>query len=706
MKSFPEQMRRITLTLVLIAMLMAQPVQAEGSDELSDFELAQGGNARVALSDRTNLRDGVPTWVVFEVYLQAGETLHLGSNTIHTGDGNIFVWTPGTDVYTNSYPAAGVFASAIVNCVTQAAGNANYGLIDTFTKEQAGPLPNPGGYQSCQYTAPAAGIYPLMFTASASVGGTNHELPLNNPNIPPQQQYAHAWDATVRDAGGSEQSGRLFTNAFMFWEVSDPDQRFYIYTRDGYQYLLQYDEMGGMFYSFFINNKGVKTLATGEPTYTSWLSSAMGGTYNFHKPYDPDTADDVTHKIFINPPDPVVITGTNGLRDTLGYSATPIGASPPSNLQFDGAPVGGGDGWAPNPPWAGNAIFTFDSAPSLDGLEYSFTIDANKNGSYDDAIDWRTSGIYNSAGNSISYDGLDGLGAPLGGNTSYPVRTASLAGELHFPMTDVEVLGGIHIERLNDLSAGDIFKASYDDFNGTALTTASPISLPQGGDSSPFGNGFRGYAGADPGNEDVLDTWAHTGVDADASITIDILMGAPAPAPAPAPAALPSTGFPRGLVTALPKQPAAKAYTETAMMLSIPSLSVDMPIVGVPQSGDGWDVAWLGNNAGWLNGSAFPTWAGNTVITGHVWDASNNPGPFVNLKDLRYGDQVQIEAWGLTHTYEVRESKLLLPNRVDTVMQHEEYDWLTLVTCEDYQFLWKNYSFRRIVRAVLVSVEK
>ena len=178
-----------------------------------------------------------------------------------------------------------------------------------------------------------------------------------------------------------------------------------------------------------------------------------------------------------------------------------------------------------------------------------------------------------------------------------------------------------------------------------------------------------------------------------------------APALAPAPAALPSTGFPRGLVTALPKQPAAKAYTETAMMLSIPSLSVDMPIVGVPQSGDGWNVAWLGNNAGWLNGSAFPTWAGNTVITGHVWDASNNPGPFVNLKDLRYGDQVQIEAWGLTHTYEVRESKLLLPNRVDTVMQHEEYDWLTLVTCEDYQFLWKNYSFRRIVRAVLVSVE-
>ncbi len=130
-----------------------------------------------------------------------------------------------------------------------------------------------------------------------------------------------------------------------------------------------------------------------------------------------------------------------------------------------------------------------------------------------------------------------------------------------------------------------------------------------------------------------------------------------------------------------------------------------MPIVGVPQSEVGWDVTWLGNNAGYLYGSAFPTWAGNTVLTGHVWDAFNRPGPFVDLKKLRYGVLIQIKAWGMTHTYEVRENRLLLPNQVDRVFQHKTYDWVTLVTCEDYQLPWGTYSFRRMVRAILVNVE-
>ena len=73
-------------------------------------------------------------------------------------------------------------------------------------------------------------------------------------------------------------------------------------------------------------------------------------------------------------------------------------------------------------------------------------------------------------------------------------------------------------------------------------------------------------------------------------------------------------------------------------------LGMSMSIVGVPQSDSGWDVTWLGNSAGYLAGSAFPTWAGNTVITGHVWDAFNCPGAFAELKSLGYGDQVQIHA--------------------------------------------------------------
>ena len=105
-----------------------------------------------------------------------------------------------------------------------------------------------------------------------------------------------------------------------------------------------------------------------------------------------------------------------------------------------------------------------------------------------------------------------------------------------------------------------------------------------------------------------------------------------------------------------------------------------------------------------LAGSAFPSWTGNIVITGHIWDAYNQPGIFSDLKTLKYGDQVQIQAWGETYTYEVRESKLVTVKNVDAAFQSEEYDWLTLVTCEFYNPFTGDYLFRRNIRAVLVDV--
>ena len=190
----------------------------------------------------------------------------------------------------------------------------------------------------------------------------------------------------------------------------------------------------------------------------------------------------------------------------------------------------------------------------------------------------------------------------------------------------------------------------------------------------------------------------HPGTDFLLHFTINV------PDPKPAPASLPGTGFQHGRVTALPKQPVAKEYITTALTLSIPKLDLEMPIVGVPRNDTGWDVTWLNQSAGYLAGSAFPTWVGNTVLTGHVWDAYNRPGPFAKLKTLRYGDQVKIHAWGLTYTYEVRESKLVTAKNMSIAFQSEEYDWLTLLTCEFYNPFSGEYLFRRAVRAVLVDV--
>ena len=167
---------------------------------------------------------------------------------------------------------------------------------------------------------------------------------------------------------------------------------------------------------------------------------------------------------------------------------------------------------------------------------------------------------------------------------------------------------------------------------------------------------------------------------------------------------LPATGFPQGMVTPLGEQPQDMQYTETVMMLDIPSLGVSTPIVGVPINGQGWDITWLGGNAGYLAGTAFPTWNGNTVITGHVWDANNLPGPFANVKQLNYGDMIQIQAWDLTYTYQVRETTTVRPWQVNSALREETYDWVTLVTCEDFNDASQSYTTRRVIRAVLVDV--
>jgi LPXTG-site transpeptidase (sortase) family protein len=168
---------------------------------------------------------------------------------------------------------------------------------------------------------------------------------------------------------------------------------------------------------------------------------------------------------------------------------------------------------------------------------------------------------------------------------------------------------------------------------------------------------------------------------------------------------IPTTGFAPGQITKLPHHPADKTYTSSGeMQLEIPSLMVNVPIVGVQQDSSGWDLTWLGNNAGYLEGTAYPTWAGNTVLTGHVLDATNVPGPFANLKGLNDGDRIYIDANGSKYVYQVERNFVVSASNTAAVFEHEGYDWLTLVTCENYSNIFKRYLSRRVVKAVLVSI--
>ena len=167
---------------------------------------------------------------------------------------------------------------------------------------------------------------------------------------------------------------------------------------------------------------------------------------------------------------------------------------------------------------------------------------------------------------------------------------------------------------------------------------------------------------------------------------------------------LPSTGFAPNVVTQLNAQPDDLKYAATDILLEIPRLGVKIPIVGVPLKDGAWNVSWLGKQAGWLEGSAFPSWSGNSVLTSHVYLSNGLPGPFVNLSKLKFGDKVIVHAYGQQYIFEVQTTVVVASND-GTVFKHEEKSWLTLVTCKEYDAKTKLYKKRVVVRAVLVKVE-
>jgi LPXTG-site transpeptidase (sortase) family protein len=165
---------------------------------------------------------------------------------------------------------------------------------------------------------------------------------------------------------------------------------------------------------------------------------------------------------------------------------------------------------------------------------------------------------------------------------------------------------------------------------------------------------------------------------------------------------IPVTGFAPGRVTNLSGLPVTKYNSLSDVTLEIPVLKLELPIVGVPMKDKTWDVNWLLNQAGWLQGSAFPGFSGNTVLTSHVTLAYGQAGPFANLHKLKIGDKIFVRSYGDLYIYEVRSISEL--NALDpSILRHEDKSWLTLVTCADYNEKAETYLKRLVVKAELVE---
>ena len=165
---------------------------------------------------------------------------------------------------------------------------------------------------------------------------------------------------------------------------------------------------------------------------------------------------------------------------------------------------------------------------------------------------------------------------------------------------------------------------------------------------------------------------------------------------------IPVTGFAPGKVTNLDDS-SRSVYDVTSLRIEIPVIGVKADIVGVESTKGSWDVSWLQNAVGWLNGTAYPTRKGNSLLTAHVVNADGKPGVFYRLKSLGVGEYIYIYNAGYRYTYQVVSNTLVQPNDA-RVMGHQEKSFLTLITCDSYDEKTGTYLKRVAVGAKLVDV--
>ena len=729
------------------------PSGASGSRGDLEWRTSSYGPAGSTLLRRTLLR----------VFANAGEVILVGSSAVGVVNagttGNILVYNPG--LVTGSPGTESVPGVASFSCLTQrtATGNANQGQITSRSQELAGPdtITNPAtatrgnavanSYVPCFYTAPSTGIYnvviygPSGFSSDAQTFPTGEVALASAANFNNSQSTnVAAWDVTVRGSltSTTDITGRLFT--FYLAQITGGNGRplnssLYVVTLDGFIYLTDLKGMDPFGFLSYGSNAGFYNSDGTTPLYHDVLSTVgasnpnqltqLQGGVSMARPQFP---------IFFNPPDPAVLTA-------LGIPTTP-GIPILNTFNFSGT-AGGFQSY-----FGTGGSFSFNS--NTTGF---FDIIVSKNGVGFDPTDPQNRVIHalgHLGLNTISWDGRDNSGKPFPIGT-YSVRSTIHAGELHMELIDAEnsAQGGPSYTLTNPPGgnctlAHGCSTAFYDDrgyqtLNGSVVGTVGSIlcgtnppftssAVVDGFDSTTsqraFGTASGGNAGTPClgsfGDTKGLDLWTYFPSEAVIAVVVVIAPPPPPQGPSQPPSGggsgdpnrtyqfvIPVTGFAPDKVTRLPEQAANQSYSQLgSLWLEIPSQGVKENIVGVPAGANSWDVSWLGNDIGYLEGTAFPTLPGNSSLAAHVYNSDGKPGPFINIGKLNWGSRVIVHAWGQNYVYEVRTvANWVNPTNNFLINKHEDRPWVTLITCRGYDKLNNTYLYRTIVRAVLVSIE-
>jgi len=137
------------------------------------------------------------------------------------------------------------------------------------------------------------------------------------------------------------------------------------------------------------------------------------------------------------------------------------------------------------------------------------------------------------------------------------------------------------------------------------------------------------------------------------------------------------------------KRSLARQIGPPEAVLKIPKIGLEVPVF------DGTDKLTLNRGVGRIIGTARLGQGGNLGIAGH------RDGFFRGLKDLVFGDTIELVTTDREETYRVDQIRIVKPNNVE-VLKDRHAPTLTLVTCYPFYGIG-NAPLRYIVRASLTE---
>jgi LPXTG-site transpeptidase (sortase) family protein len=136
--------------------------------------------------------------------------------------------------------------------------------------------------------------------------------------------------------------------------------------------------------------------------------------------------------------------------------------------------------------------------------------------------------------------------------------------------------------------------------------------------------------------------------------------------------------------------------------LFVPSLGIYTSVVEIFRHNTAWDISFLGNNAGHLEGTASMDTSGNIVLAGHVERADGSRAVFSQLGDLALGELVVLQIPSGERRYQVTEVKTVEPSDL-SALYPTTTERITLITCSDYDFVQGTYESRIVVVAERIT---